>query len=276
MASDRLFFTSEARTPLGRLTQAGALADSRGVQRPRVLGSYALVYITGGSGRYTDDAQQLTVTAGDMILVFPEVAHRYGPGAGERWSEVYVVFDGPLFDLWRVAGLLDPAQPVRRCEPVELWARRLALLIGAAHPVGLRERAYEVARFAALLTEMLGAPDAAVPHEPIWLTAACALLAETDAPLSAVAAQLGMAYETFRKRFQQATGVAPARYRAQRRIDAACALLLQSDAPIRSIALELGFTDEYQFSRRFRQLVGMAPRTFRRQPRPAAGTMAAP
>jgi AraC-like protein len=40
------------------------------------------------------------VAAGDLIWVYPDLGHEYGPWKGERWDEFFVVFDGPIFDLW--------------------------------------------------------------------------------------------------------------------------------------------------------------------------------
>lgn len=75
----------------------------------RVLGSYALVYVVGGGGEYSDArGTRRQVSEGDLIWVFPDIPHAYGPARGGRWDEIYLVFDGPVFDLWRQRGLLDP------------------------------------------------------------------------------------------------------------------------------------------------------------------------
>jgi AraC-like DNA-binding protein len=267
-----LLFRNDASTPLGRLLAAGYIRESTGVPGPgyRTLGSYALVYLLRGGGTFRDERQyQRRVRAGDSMLLFPEIGHQYGPDEGQEWSEFYVIFDGPAFDLWREAGLLSPAHPIAHAQPVEHWLGRLEATLPptARTPAG---RALEISRFLAVLGDMLAAPSAgaAVAAEPPWLARACdRLAADLGAPLdpAVIAVDLGLPYETFRKRFQRHMGVSPVRYRTIRRIDAACALLLAPEQTIASIAVALGFSDEYHFSRRFKQVTGLPPREFRRR-----------
>src|SRR5436190_23258110 len=121
----RLVIQTPWESPIGRFTQAGYLESNRGLPRKkmRVLGSYAIVYLLNGSGAFRDAKahvhQPHPVRAGDLLVLFPEIAHHYGPAEGKTWSEVYIVFDGPVFDVWRRRGLLDPSRPIRHFEPVE-------------------------------------------------------------------------------------------------------------------------------------------------------------
>ncbi len=268
----RLIFSNDASTPLGRLTLAGFLKDSAGVGPAlRLLGRYAIVYLLEGGGRYWDGrGWACNVRAGDLLLLLPDLAHGYGPLAGQRWSEFYVVFDGPAFDLWRQSGLLHADPPVRQLSPIAHWMARLEETVVQQRPRTLAERTRQVSRFLALLTEMLthGAYDPPLASGPPWLAAACERLEadlERRVDPKSVAHDLGVPYETFRKHFQRHVGVSPARYRTVHRIDIACALLQDPDQTIQAIALRLGFSDEFHFSRRFKQITVQSPRAFRRQ-----------
>lgn len=95
------------RSPLGRITLAGFIRNGRGIPtRPlRVLGSYAIVYLVDGGGRFRDaNGLSLAVEPGDLLLIFPELGHSYGPVGRSHWSELYLVFDGPVFDFGGTPG----------------------------------------------------------------------------------------------------------------------------------------------------------------------------
>ena len=279
----QFLYQNDAHTPLGRLGLSGIITNGRGVTpvRPlRVYGSYAVMCLLRGEGRYRDiNGTTLDLWAGDAVLVFPELAHWYGPRRGHpAWDEFYITFDGPVFDQWRDAGLLETAHPVLRPGTVVLsaWATDVQQLL-ERRPVDVRERARQVADFATLLGELLRVGESiSVSAEPSYLYAPTAWLGyaqqllETDVgrdlPLADVAAAVNLSYETFRKSFREATGTTPAHYRAVRRIEAAKALLRYTPGITnREIAETLGFADEFHFSRRFTQLTGITPRLFRQQ-----------
>lgn len=259
------------RSPLGQVSLAGFIRNGRGIpRRPlRVLGSYALVYVVDGGGRFEDaTGLELAVVAGDLLLIFPELAHTYGPTSRTIWTELYLVFDGPVFDLWRATGLLDPRKPLLHLEPIEQWTARFETILGAPRQPGFAPSLLEVCRLQAVLGDALlgdarrGAQDEATA----WLGRACTLLEsdlDHDLDLRDLARDLHMSYDGFRKRFRRHVGVAPARYRAGRIVDRACELMQQGHLTDKQIAEQLGFCDEFYFSRRFKQITGRSPRQFR-------------
>src|SRR4051812_15323247 len=100
---------------------SGAIKASSGLPRARtrLLGSYAIVYLTQAEGRFSDtNGIEQDVRTGDLLLLFPDVGHSYGPKPGQNWNEFYIVFDGPVFDVWRRRGLISPSRPIHHIEPV--------------------------------------------------------------------------------------------------------------------------------------------------------------
>ena len=266
MRKSGLTFRSAATTQLGRITMAGFLRNNPGISpgRPRVLGRYAVVYVVDGAGRYADaNGYSQAIQAGDLIVLFPELAHSYGG----PWSEFYLVFEGPVFDLWRRHGLLDPRRPVLHVEPVHYWLSRLESVLGAPRRVGFAPPLLEVCRLQTVLGEALvgGVRDRG---DLDWVAKACALLEsdlQREVDLHELAAKLGTSFDSFRKRFTQIVGRPPAQYRRYRLIDRACELMQQGALTDKAIAAQLGFCDEFHFSRCFKAVTGRSPREFRRQ-----------
>lgn len=269
-----ILHSSALESPLGRLTLAASIEGGRGIvpaQPLRIYGSYALVYITRGLGSYHDAngcAQE--IEAGDLIMVFPELAHTYGPRPGETWSELYLIFDGPVFDTWRSIGMLSSRRPVYRLLPIGDWVERFRWVIGPDSSDTLDAKALQLCRLLTLLTEIATRHEAVArpTEEHHWATKACALLAEdlnSNRSVDDFAKKAGMSGQSFRKRFKEEMGMSPARYRANRRIETACDLLQYTGMTNTQIAESLGFSDEYHFSKRFKELRGESPREFRRR-----------
>lgn len=255
MITTQTLYQSSRTTPLGQIRLGGFLNKntSRIFESRRVFGHYVLVYVLEGGGVYSDaNWCEQRVQAGDLLMLFPDLAHSYGPGRDDRWSELFVVFDGPVFDLWRDVGMFSSERPVLRLTPVDDWLDRLQSLLTAGDAAQSEAaQAVDVCCFLTLLTEILAAnrPASASAALPPWLERACGLLSaglSEALELEAVAAEVNMSYETFRKQFQKALGVAPAHYRS--RIDAACSLLQHTQLSNQEISESLGFSDPFHFA----------------------------
>lgn len=264
-----------AEAGLGRITMTGTLHKHDGEpnlrrDRMRTLGRYALVYLFHGHGFYADAAgRDQRLAPGQLILLFPDLPHAYGPERGDDWSEFYLVFEGPVFDLWRRLGLLDDRQPLHQLTPIDHWLRRFQSVLADPQQPGAAAALLEVTRLQHALAAAFTATPGRAPRDEDrqWAERACALLESRlhdELDLTAVAAAMGTSYESFRKRFARLVGQPPGRYHAARLIDRACQLMQTADLTDRQIADRLGFCDEFYFSRRFKQITGQSPRAFRR------------
>ena len=149
---------SPLRTAAGELRLAGALQNVTGLNPDamRVLGNFALIYLVAVDGYYCDaNGVDRDLTSGDVVLIFPDVAHAYGPKRGGAWDQIYVVFDGPQFEFWRRCGLISPGRPVWHVEPVDYWRRRLEEIFTAEPPHGEAAALRAMGRFLQLMTDML-------------------------------------------------------------------------------------------------------------------------
>ena len=254
------------------VSAAAYIHDSVGVPegKLRVMGCYALVYILAGGGAYRDaGGGPHRVEAGDLILVFPDLPHTYGPGPDDRWDELHVLFEGEVFDLWRQRGLLDPRRPVLHLEPVSAWLPRLTRVFD---PSASGRPALQVCRLQEVLAVMMefDARGAGERASLDWVVRARSRLeqdlgAGARQDLAAVAGALGMSYEAFRKRYKRLTGEPPGTYRARCVMDLAARRLLEGKQTLGEIADALGFCDEFHFSKRFKQVTGLTPGAYRRR-----------
>ncbi|MDX2024109.1 MAG: AraC family transcriptional regulator [Deltaproteobacteria bacterium] len=249
---------------LGRLTEAARINNSQGPADWRKLDKFALVFTLSGTARFRDEfGNDFQMNRGDALLLVPGVSHVYGPLPGHTWNEFYVIFEGPIFDLWHAAGLIDPQTPLYQSPAHhENWLHDLE----GARLTDQGRTLDEVCRLQLFLARLLEHRNHGQDADADKVKKACAMLEEDVAlPLPSVARRLGYSYESFRKRFRAIMGISPAKYRAARVMDQACELMRRSDQSDKAIASALGFCDEFHFSHRFKAIVGCSPRQFRQR-----------
>ena len=84
-------------------------------------------------------------------------------------------------------------------------------------------------------------------------------------PVAAMSQLSGLAERSFKRRFQQATGMPPLEYVHTMRLEEAKQMLESGNQPIEAIANEVGYEDAGFFSRLFRRNVGMTPAQYRKR-----------
>jgi AraC-like DNA-binding protein len=265
-----LHFQNAAASPLGRITLAGfGVRQTVALAQPRTLGQFAIVYLVDGKGKYADaNGIRKNLETGDMMILFPDIAHVYNPLPGTAWVTTYICFHGPVFDLWRRQGLLNPRRPVHHAEPVTAWSRRIESIFDASRQVGSTPPLLGICRLQQFLAEIVtGAGRSTIYEDDLkWLDRISGLIeANLIDPIDwkKLARQVGLSAESFRKRFTRLAGQPPARYRMGRLMDRACELMQNRSLKDRQIAESLGFCDEFYFSRRFKSITGQSPRQFR-------------
>ncbi len=263
------------RSEIGTIRLAGTLKDIPGINRHsmRILGSFALIYMVDGNGYYSDaNGSSKSLVPGDAIVVFPDLAHAYGPTEKNAWTQIYVVFEGPQFELMSRAGILDSTDPIWHLEPRDYWARRLEDLLASNKRYNSSDGLRILGRFTHLLTDMAASTaKAASSNDETWLEESLQQLSEPIngiwLPPQTVAQRVGLSYENFRKLFVNRIGEAPGKFQTKRKIERACAAIYQEATPFKQLADELGFCDVYHFSRVFRQIAGEPPSAYRKRVR---------
>jgi AraC-like DNA-binding protein len=243
----------------GAVTWLAALEDSEPptTYRPESVGdTLRMLFTFRGSARLETAVGSVPLMMGSLVLLAPGWAYRQRINT-EIWAHRSILLRGPWADrLVRscTAGVLvleRPAPTVRNwmSEAVEhtlarhpswdaIVAARLALVIEA-----LTERSE---------SDLVGLLVRAIAAEPdrAWRVADLAALS-------------GLGLSGFAHRFRRETGVSPARWLLQHRIDRACKLL--ATHPPGAVAELLGFANPYHFSRAFSRICGESPSLHRQR-----------
>lgn len=86
-----------------------------------------------------------------------------------------------------------------------------------------------------------------------------------DAPVMQMVQLSQLPERTFKRRFAQATGMAPLEYVHHVRLEEAKQMLEAGDAAVEAIAVDIGYSDASFFSRLFKRKVGMSPVQYRQR-----------
>lgn len=239
-------------------------------ERGRVLSSYQLIYISGGSGRFESrEIGSQPVGAGTFLVLFPGVWHRYRPHRSTGWVEHWIELVGPGIERLQDAGAIQPAEPLLRigpCPPVvELFERCHAMFrdgvdtdqaAGAMLGLAIVSLAHAAARDHGHGDSLA---DVAVRRAQVLMSESIG----QPIRMEALAEELGIGYSYFRRAFAARTGLSPKQYYLRLRIRRAQDLISSSDLSIRQIAETLGFDSQFHLSKQFRQYTAMAPSAWR-------------
>jgi AraC-like DNA-binding protein len=259
----RITISEAPPTRIGQLLLAGEVHDTEPAtpRALRTMPGYVLSVVTGGQGTYRSAAgQERAIEAGTVTLVRPNDPHWYGTAPGQRWTELFAVFTGPIFDTLAGAGVLPPSGP-RTGDPLPAIPPLLHIL--RTRPGTTTAAEHQLLAVADWLIDAYR-PDGPSPD----IAAAASTLADAldETPdMPAIARAVGLSYDTFRRRFAAEIGQSPLAYRNRIRLQTAATLLRGTDLTLRSIARNLGYTDEYHLSHRFRAHYGVPPSHYRKR-----------
>lgn len=240
----------------------------------RTLHEYQLVYITQGGGQFESKRSgQRTIAAGDLFVLFPGEWHRYAPDPSTGWEEYWVGFHG------EVAGRLISDYPLSPSEPVLRVGVNAALV---AEYVRLTEELVEEAvgyqKIIAARTHLILATALAVAQRRnfegteilrVIERTKCLFLERLEGPVNveAIAESQGVGYSWFRRMFREYTGLSPAQYHIQLRINYASELLRTTSLSVATVGQKSGFDSPHYFARIFRRKTGCTPTNFRKMSR---------
>jgi len=258
-----------------RIVAAGQVRDVGGIkpEAMRITGTFGFVYMVEAKGYYQDaGGTDAELRSGDVIWIYPRLAHAYGPKKGEGWTQIYVILEGAQWERWAEEGVLNSRKALTHAEPVDYWRRRMADIFKLREAPDQATALRMMGATIQLVGDLLAAEaEANKSREDEWLMESQQLLGdrrgEQQVSPQHVARKVGLSYESFRKRFAEKLGVSPGQFQKRRRIEHACAAIYQGNLSLKELADELGFCDVFHFSKTFRQVTGETPSEFRQRVR---------
>jgi AraC-like DNA-binding protein len=204
-----------------------------------------------------------------FFAVVPSRHRYYLPPASPGWTFGWIGIYHPYL-IRRIAKQVAATGPVLRLSPSAALTRVAMRLMRSAFQKDFRDKfEVELGLFEFTLAyERLAHQerDPAGERERLLETLRSRVLATPRRPatIDAVAAEHGMSRSHFSHFFRERTGLSPARFMTEVRVQEAARLLLETRAPLKQIAAEWGFANENHFGKVFRRFQHSSPAAYRR------------
>ncbi|MEY3437404.1 MAG: hypothetical protein RL335_1860 [Bacteroidota bacterium] len=238
----------------------------------RRLNEFQILYITNGEGIFeSSNCKPVKVEAGSLIILFPNEWHTYKPIKQKGWEEYWIGCKGIFMEN------LIQEQFISKQDPV--------INIGLNEQViGLFKQGIEIASFQKTAYQQMLAGitfhlvsyifyinknNAFRDKEAIQLIERARVLMrehpEGYGSPQTIAKKLNISYSWFRRIFKHYTGLSPAQYMLEIKIQKSKELLNSSSLSIKEIAFTLNFLNVSYFVTFFKTKTGMRPGDYRKQ-----------
>ena len=235
----------------------------------RVLDSYQLLYITRGKGWfYVSPEQRMEIQEGDLLILRPHTWHSYFPDRKTGWQEYWIGFEGVNMDSRFQNHFFQEDQVIYHVGIQDAIVR----LYEQALQVAMEEKAACQQFLAGIANLILGmelyyAQNCAFDNRTATqIDKAKVIIREhllDPITAEAVAEQVHMSYSWFRKLFKEYTGLSPAHYIQELKMQQAKHWLATTRRPVKEIAYQLNFEELTYFSQVFKKYTGHTPMEYR-------------
>jgi len=238
--------------------------------RARPLADHLLWYVLDGIGLMRLDGRAWDLRAGSSFVFQPDAQ----PHGTQNPDRRLVVF-GMHFDLFdadrqRITEPGAPLPPLGHIVRDGAFFATLAQRCDAGFRRGdafgaLQSQLYLQAILLHLLDEALRPAPSAIDLALDEIVRSIQRDPGQRWSVDELARQAHLSRAQFARRFRAATGLAPARFMIQARLDRARQLIQETDMTLGQVALALGYDDVAFFSRQYRRYAGRPPSALRRR-----------
>lgn len=237
----------------------------------RTLHEYQLIYITRGEGRFKSaNIGSARLEAGMLIMLFPGEWHTYQPVLDKGWDTYWVGFRGSFPDNLIEHHFFSKKSPVYDLG----FNERIVELFKEIIEISKQEKTGFQQMIGGITMHLLGVIYYIIRNNLFQdkdivsqIERARMIMWENPGGEMCpddIASSLNMSYSWFRRMFKQYTGLSPAQYQLQVKLQKAKALLIGSSKTVKEIAFILDFESANYFTFFFKQKTGTTPIEFRK------------
>ena len=236
----------------------------------RVLDEYCLLYISKGKGNFiSDNYEKLPVEEGIMFLLFPGEWHSYKPDEQSGWNEYWIGFKGINIDNRVENGFFNKQKPVFKVG----ISNDIVILYEQAIKIAIEQKPGYQQMLAGIVNNLLGLAYSLDKNQFLenpevnnQINKAKIIIIEnlfTGIKAEEIAEKINVSYSWFRRIFKEYTGIAPAQYIKELKIQKGKELLTNTSLSAKEIAFKIGFEDHEYFFTAFKKKTGMTPIQYR-------------
>ncbi len=238
----------------------------------RELNEYQLLYITEGEGLFrSNHVKETLLREGDMFLLFPDERHSYHPRQETGWKSYWIGFKGRNMDERVKEGFLSVEKPIYHVG----YSSEIEQLYKQAYETAVNEPPFAQQMMAGIVNHMVGVMYALersielnknYTHRDMIDRARMRIreALESNLTIQQIAEEMSVSYSNFRKLFKEYTGLSPAVYQQDLKLQRAKELLSTTNMSVKEIAYRLNFDSPDYFSAKFKIKTGRKPSEMRK------------
>ena len=243
----------------------------------RVLPEYQLVFIADGYGEFESrETGALPVEPGTVMMMFPDVWHRYRPKADTGWTEYWISLGGDLLFQWHQRGLFSADRPLTSLRQPAITVQQYRDVIDFVMNHPEQDAPMLTAKAMAIIASALEQAQTSAEsfyvkeesfrtQDPLVSEALRVIWNNSHQRVSVdmIAKHVGVTRRTLERHFKKHLGKTLLQELVACRIQRATRMLGETHVPIKYVAYAAGFSSLSNFCKVFRREVGITPGDYR-------------
>lgn len=246
----------------------------------RVLPEYQILCISQGEGVFESTATgKVQLQAGNVIILFPEVWHRYHPLPESGWTENWISLNGEY--LYRLAkrNIIAPEKAIMKIDDYEqvlsiydkMWSKVQSLqaensLVLSAYGLEILAMALDLSQPQENVSEAVSSDHVRNVKDELVKDAINIIWSHShrNTSVDTIVAQLPATRRTLERKFNQVLGYSVGKEITRCRLERAKHLLVHTSMPITHVALAVGFSGADRMSKVFQRWLQITPGQYRK------------